>query len=115
MGMMDELRTDLFSICDTSISSFQDVSDPFIDVVIEMNPSSRKLGTKDGLLYTAPHSDGVVLSWVRGEAEFGFWNTAPMRTEEQRHYYVGKHLKFSRKVPLCTARFVEAFVDDNAG
>lgn len=115
LGMMDELRTDLFSICDMSVTKFQKVSDPFTDVAIEMHPNSIGLSTEDGLLYTAPKSDGVVLSWVTGEAEFGWWGELPMRTEEQTHYFIGKNRKSKRRVPLCTARFVEAFVDDDKG
>merc|ERR1712045_37726 len=96
-------------------TSFQKVSDPFTDVAIEMHPNSIGLSTEDGLLYTAPQNDGVVLSWVTGEAEFGWWGDLPMRTEEQTHYFIGKNWKSTRRVTLCTARFVEAFVDDDKG
>mmetsp|Transcript_123984 Transcript_123984/g.396373 ORF Transcript_123984/g.396373 Transcript_123984/m.396373 type:complete len:470 (-) Transcript_123984:24-1433(-) len=115
LAAMDDCRTDLFSICDQTVQSFRKVTDPFVQVAIELRPAIRQLGrsaTPDGLLYTHQDSKGVVLSWLRLEAQFG-WPAFPLRNEEQTLFLVGKQQDSQQRVPLATARFAECLVDDS--
>lgn len=115
LAAMDDCRTDLFSICDQTVESMRQVTDPFTQVYLELRPAIKKLGkeaSSDGILYTHRDSKGAVLSWLRLEAQFG-WPAFPFRTEEQNLYLVGKQREFDLNVPLATGRFMECFVDDS--
>eukprot|EP00932_Pfiesteria_piscicida_P017895 SRR837773.4770.p1 GENE.SRR837773.4770~~SRR837773.4770.p1 ORF type:complete len:187 (-),score=9.85 SRR837773.4770:107-601(-) len=86
LAAMDDCRTDLFTICDQTVESFRKVTDPFVQVAIELRPEVRRLarraGAEDGLLYTHRESKGDVLSWLRLEATFG-WPMFPLRNEDR--------------------------------
>lgn len=114
LAAMDDCRTDLFTICDQTVESMRNVTDPFVEVVIELRPEIRKLGqgsSSDGLLYTHPSSRGAVLSWLRAEAKFG-WPNFPMRNEEQTLHLLGKSRGSTQSVPLARGRFTECLVDE---
>lgn len=111
---MDELRSELYEQADMSVNSFANVRDPIVEVSVELRPSIKQLSkdnADDGLLYTHPDSRGVVLSWLRCEAQFG-WPSAMRRTEEQTVYLVGKNKHGPpKRTPIAQARFVQAFCD----
>lgn len=109
LAAMDECRTDLFTICDNSITAFRQVENPFTGLALELRPDILRLKDDDGLLYTHPQSTGPILSWLRLEASFG-WPMFPLRNEEQSIYHVGKD-KTKAKTTLCTGRFQLAFTD----
>eukprot|EP00931_Biecheleriopsis_adriatica_P089751 TRINITY_DN63835_c0_g1_i1.p1 TRINITY_DN63835_c0_g1~~TRINITY_DN63835_c0_g1_i1.p1 ORF type:complete len:503 (-),score=88.46 TRINITY_DN63835_c0_g1_i1:44-1552(-) len=115
MNVMDECRTDLFSICDQTVETFAKATDPFILCAIELHPAIAQLDrakAEDGMLYTHPRSRGAISSWLRIEAEFG-WPMFPLRTEEQTIYLVGKQPRSADRTPIATGRFTEALVDEN--
>eukprot|EP00413_Alexandrium_margalefii_P044244 CAMPEP_0204604062 /NCGR_PEP_ID=MMETSP0661-20131031/57628_1 /ASSEMBLY_ACC=CAM_ASM_000606 /TAXON_ID=109239 /ORGANISM="Alexandrium margalefi, Strain AMGDE01CS-322" /LENGTH=493 /DNA_ID=CAMNT_0051615187 /DNA_START=62 /DNA_END=1543 /DNA_ORIENTATION=- len=112
LAAMDECRTDLFSICDNTVTSFRKVSNPFTSLALEMKPVILNLVDDDGLLYTHPRSTGPILSWLRLEAQFG-WPMFPLRNEEQNIYFIGKDKSRPKQASLCTGRFQLAFTDDS--
>merc|ERR1719401_283824 len=110
---MDELRTEMYDLADMTVSSFEAVRDRIVEYAVELRPSIRSLDKElcgeDGLLYTIPEAKGVILSWLRVEAQLG-WPAFPKKTEEQVVYLVGKN-KFgpARSTPVGTARFTQDF------
>lgn len=111
---LDDARSEMFCICDQSVKSFKNVSDPFTTVCMELMPAIQQLSNernKDGLLYTRKDSKGAVLSWLRCEVSNGF-PMFPLKTEESGIYLVGKDKTSNQRTKVCRARFVEAFVDE---
>jgi len=112
LSAMDELRNELYDLADMSVSSFENVRDPIIEVAFEFRPAVKALSkdnADDGLLYTHPASKGAVLSWIRCEAKLG-WPSGLLKTEEQTAFLVGKNKHGPpKRTPIANARFVQAF------
>jgi hypothetical protein len=109
----DNTRTEMYTVCDQSIAEMKNVKTPLVELVLEMHPAARRLGREEsgfGLLHRK--SRGGIGSWVRAELSCGFpqWM---MRVEEQNIYLVGNSQDSDQKVPICTARFIEAHVDQD--
>eukprot|EP00747_Dinoflagellata_sp_TGD_P211659 gnl/TRDRNA2_/TRDRNA2_84876_c0_seq1.p1 gnl/TRDRNA2_/TRDRNA2_84876_c0~~gnl/TRDRNA2_/TRDRNA2_84876_c0_seq1.p1 ORF type:complete len:373 (-),score=75.97 gnl/TRDRNA2_/TRDRNA2_84876_c0_seq1:197-1315(-) len=116
LSAMDDARTELFAICDQSVSTMRQVDDPMTDIAIEICPALLELGrvkTKDGLLYSHPDSKGPVRQWLRIEARFGF-PVFPLRSEEQTIFLVGKNKDAQQRISVAHGQFTQAFVDNNA-
>lgn len=114
LGAMDECRWDSVALCDHTVESYKQVTSPFTQVVIEMRPAVRQLAEASGLGDPHPESKQGIRSWLRLEAQFG-WPMFPVQNEETTVYLVGKHKGGAGRVPICTARFTEIFVDDSTG
>jgi len=113
VNAMEELRMDLTDLADMTVSSFADVTDPIVELAVEISPQTLQMSDKvnRGLQYTHPGSKGAVLSWLRMEAQVGF-PSFPLRTEEQKVYLVGKNkLSTNKPVLLATGRFCKKFTD----
>jgi len=118
MGIMDEARTESHSLCDHSVGNIRNISDPHIELVIELCPAILQLSDKvykDGMMYQHPESKGAIFSWVRSELTYG-WPMWPFKNEMQQLYLVGKSKESSQRVPIATARFAKALFDaDTSG
>jgi len=114
LGAMEECRTDTFALCDQTVESFKNVTDPFILVALELHPAIMDFSpsrSEDGMLYAHPGCHGPIMTWLRNELEYG-WPMFPLRTEEQKIYAVGKNPRMSGRKCIATGRFIEALVDE---
>lgn len=113
LAAMDEARTDTCALNDHTVRSMAKVTSPITQAVIEFKPAIARLGeATDGLLYADKDAKGPVLSWICDECEFG-WPEFPMRREEHTLFYMGKDHNSHQRLPVATARFTVALVDDS--
>lgn len=111
--IFDNTRSEMYTMCDQSVETMQQVKTPLVEIVLEMLPAVRQLGrdvSGAGLLHSK--SRGGIGSWVRCETWFGFprWM---MRVEDSTIYLVGKDKLSMNKVPICRGKFVECHVDED--
>ena len=113
MAIMDECRFESHLLCDNQVVGIPYISDPHIEVAIELMPAILQLSDEkfpDGMLFRGPKSKGAVQSWVRAELTYGF-PQFPFKSEMHNLYLVGKHKQSSQRIHICSGRFTEAFVD----
>lgn len=114
---MDNCRNDMFTICDMSVDAMGHVENPMVECAMELTPDILMLGAKEadsgpgrGMLLKHSASKTMTQQWLRMEALYG-WGVFPMRAEEQKVFLVGKDRNSAQRIPLATARFIEAFLD----
>jgi len=107
--IMDETRCDVNACCDQSQKRMSQVTDPHVEVALELCPAIQRVG-KDavagGLLLTMP--------WIRSEGKWA-WPKFPLKVEEENLFSVGKNKSSTQRVPIATGRFRKAFVDEATG